>query len=179
MLPLILWGGTDINPNIYNEDPLIWTQKPDNPRDDKELYLIDMAVENKQPIVGVCRGAQLLCAYNGGNLYQHVEIPGMATAHVTGSDGQVRRALVDHHQVMILPKKDVSLLGWQITKPVKAYKTNTEYDLITLIPQVAYFPKINALAIQPHPEWMQQTDPFVIWINNICSNLLGVKENVF
>ena len=179
MSPLILWGGTDISPSIYNKRKLKYTQTPDVERDDKELFLIDKAIEYKTPIIGVCRGAQLLCAYTGGSLYQHVELQPMATVDIICSDGQTRKAKVDHHQVM-KPNKDSVTIAWQyLNKPVKAHISDDHAIELQFIPQVVYWPKINAIGIQPHPEWMNKTDPFVKWINLLCHTLLGVNKHVF
>ena len=178
--PLILWGGVDINPSLYNEERNPRTQIPNDKRDEEELRDIDYAIEDDRPIIGVCRGAQLLNVYNGGSLYQHVELKPMATVDITCSDGNIRKAMVDHHQVMIPPTRGAIPLAWQILdKPVKAYQETDKPELIKIIPQVIYFPEIKGLAIQPHPEWMQQSDPFVKWINQLCFNLLGVTEPCF
>lgn len=176
--PLILWGGTDINPNIYNQDKLVWTQPPDNKRDEHELTELDWALFDGRPIIGVCRGAQLICAWAGGQLYQHVTLPSMNYVDVLTSGGHKYKAKVDHHQVMI-PPKDAELLAWQYASyedNVRAYLTNDDWVRLHVIPQVVFFPAYKALAIQPHPEWMLPNDPFVQWINAIAFDLLGVKN---
>lgn len=176
---LLLHGGTDISTNIYGQTPNPKTQRPDVQRDEEELFQIDKAIEWGMPIIGVCRGAQLLTAYSGGSLYQHVELKPMSTITLQCSDGVERQAAVDHHQVMN-PNSGV-MLAWQnIPQGVKAYKESLSvYDILKQIPQVIHYPKLHALAIQPHPEWMQKDSEFVLWINNLCKTLLGVKANVF
>ena len=175
--PLILWGGTDIDPSIYNQKPLKWTQKPDLARDKKELEQLDVASFEDRPIIGVCRGAQLITAWiDGGELYQHVELQPMTTVDITTNGGHKYRAKVDHHQVMI-PSSEGTVLAFQmLDKPVKAWISDTEYDLIKFIPMVVYYPVYKAIAIQPHPEWMNPDDPFVEWINSVIKTLLGVNK---
>lgn len=71
---LVLQGGTDVDPNKYGEtniDPLRW--KNDPIRDDFEILLIEKAMKKNIPILGICRGAQLLNVYFGGSLHQDVE----------------------------------------------------------------------------------------------------------
>lgn len=174
----MLWGGTDINPEIYNETPLKYTDTPDITRDDKELYEIDMAIQDKKPIIGVCRGAQLLCAYNSGSLYQHVELPKMSTVFLNCIDGNIRPAKVDHHQVM-RPSGGVLLATQILSSPAKAFIANDTWVDLKRIPMVYWWPESRSLAIQPHPEWMNQRESFIMWVNSLCTNLLGVTKNVF
>ena len=58
---LLLHGGVDINPRCYGQKPLPQTQSPDTLRDAKEFAAVAMAFATDMPIVGICRGAQLLC----------------------------------------------------------------------------------------------------------------------
>lgn len=67
---LLLTGGYDINPAQYGEDPIPQLQAIHPKRDASELALIEAALEKGIPILGVCRGMQLLNVYYGGTLYQ-------------------------------------------------------------------------------------------------------------
>lgn len=69
---LLLAGGTDIHPDSYREafDPEL-THEPDSVRDRFELALVAVARERSLPILGVCRGFQLLNVAYGGSLAQH------------------------------------------------------------------------------------------------------------
>ena len=60
---LILWGGEDISPSIYNQD-VVHARAPKSPsiRDQCEITMFKAAVKLGIPIIGVCRGAQLACA---------------------------------------------------------------------------------------------------------------------
>lgn len=176
--PLILWGGTDIDPTIYGQKPLKWTDKPDIDRDNKELQDIDLAVLNKQPIIGVCRGAQLLCAYNGGTLAQHSDIvrPHKGFAMLTTEDGNFK-APVDHHQIMV-PQGNFIILADEEIKHVR-WKSDTESCTKGYIPHVVYYPDTNSLAVQPHPEWADHDSVFIVWLNRIITNYLGIKYHVF
>lgn len=71
---LLLTGGTDIYPGKYgkeNDTSRCW--EPDFKRDSIELALIKAALEQKKPILGICRGLQLLNVYHGGSLY--IDLP--------------------------------------------------------------------------------------------------------
>lgn len=67
---LILSGGYDINPSLYNEEPMEKLGEILPKRDTFEMKLIKYAVELKKPILGICRGMQLLNVYFGGTLFQ-------------------------------------------------------------------------------------------------------------
>ena len=68
---VVLHGGSDVAPEPYGENPIgYWLG--DKIRDDYELKVIDFAYKNKKPILGVCRGCQILNVYFGGTLYQDI-----------------------------------------------------------------------------------------------------------
>ncbi|GAB7050690.1 gamma-glutamyl-gamma-aminobutyrate hydrolase family protein [Catenuloplanes indicus] len=68
---LLLAGGADIGPGLYGEEPAAVTDsRPD--RDAGEVALLTAALRTGLPILGVCRGMQLLAAVHGGRLHQHL-----------------------------------------------------------------------------------------------------------
>lgn len=66
---LILSGGSDINPMLYGEDEDAHNTPLDKERDAFELEMIDKAYKRKIPILGICRGAQLINIYFEGTLH--------------------------------------------------------------------------------------------------------------
>ena len=69
---LLLSGGGDINPLYLHEEPIPQLQDVDPVRDESELALLRIASERQLPIMGICRGHQLLNAAFGGTLYQDI-----------------------------------------------------------------------------------------------------------
>lgn len=65
----ILQGGVDLAPETYGETP-IGRWKGDVHRDQYELAILDFAIKNNKPILGICRGFQLMNVYFGGKLFQ-------------------------------------------------------------------------------------------------------------
>ncbi|UOF80614.1 gatase1 [Caudoviricetes sp.] len=167
--PLVLWGGVDISPTIYKQKSLSFTQRPDKERDYVEITAIEEHINGGIPIVGVCRGAQLLCAVNGGTLYQHSE-PHNHNHSLSTLDGKIfERVSAGHHQIM-RPAGDFVLHAWN-PSPVLVWKDEENKHFKNNTAEVVYWPKTKCLAIQPHPEWAGKPDPFVIWINSLMKEL--------
>ena len=70
---LMLAGGRDIDPLTYGARPDPHTTEPSPERDRFELALASTALERDMPLLGVCRGMQMLNVACGGTLLQHVE----------------------------------------------------------------------------------------------------------
>ncbi len=71
---LLLTGGEDINPVYYGEgDQMERCGKPDCYRDTLEMAVLHAAMKRKIPILGICRGSQLINVANKGSLV--IDIP--------------------------------------------------------------------------------------------------------
>ena len=71
---LILQGGADVCPESYGEPYLNREMWPgDRHRDQYELSLVDFFFKQKKPILGICRGFQILNVYFGGTLHQDIQ----------------------------------------------------------------------------------------------------------
>jgi putative glutamine amidotransferase len=69
---LLLAGGVDVGPATYGADPAEHTDAPNEERDAFELALTRRALERELPVLGICRGMQLMNVAAGGTLHQHV-----------------------------------------------------------------------------------------------------------
>ena len=70
VLVLILQGGADVSPQAYGEEPLRPEWNGDAVRDAYELELVHEFMEARKPILGICRGMQLINVALGGSLFQ-------------------------------------------------------------------------------------------------------------
>ncbi len=69
---LLLSGGADLDPERYEAVRHPKTQPADRARDDFELALLDAASALELPVLGICRGIQVLNVWRGGTLHQHL-----------------------------------------------------------------------------------------------------------
>ena len=69
---LIVTGGRDVDPATYGADPHPTTDVPARDRDAWEFALVRGALARGLPLLGICRGAQILNTVLGGTLHQHL-----------------------------------------------------------------------------------------------------------
>ena len=69
---LVLQGGADVSPTSYGETPLQPKWGGDRIRDDYEIALLDAFAERGKPVLGICRGLQLINVAFGGTLLQDI-----------------------------------------------------------------------------------------------------------
>lgn len=96
---LLLQGGSDVAPQSYGEEPLRPEWAGDASRDRYEIDLVNRAILSDKPVLGVCRGIQILNVALGGTLYQ--DIATQHPDHRTHRDWQVYDQL--RHEVDIEP----------------------------------------------------------------------------
>jgi putative glutamine amidotransferase len=103
---LVLQGGADVSPASYGEAPLQPEWSGDRIRDLYEIELFWECVFQGKPVLGICRGAQLINVALGGTLYQDIasQVEG-ALSHVD-PDAYDRNA----HEIEIIPGSGLAFL---------------------------------------------------------------------
>ena len=112
---LVLQGGADISPLAYGEEPLKPEWAGDPLRDGYEIELVRAFTAAGKPVLGICRGAQLINVALGGSLHQDIPAhrsddydqhahevrlePGSGLAQLYGETGP-RRVVSIHHQAI-------------------------------------------------------------------------------
>ncbi|MBP9839182.1 MAG: gamma-glutamyl-gamma-aminobutyrate hydrolase family protein [Proteobacteria bacterium] len=77
---IIIPGGVDVDPNLYHEEKIPQCGKVDPKLDSLELRLVKWCLEERKPLLGICRGIQILNVALGGSLYQDLPTQ-FPTAH--------------------------------------------------------------------------------------------------
>ncbi|WIG58519.1 MAG: Glutamine amidotransferase, class I [Ktedonobacterales bacterium] len=165
---LLLSGGGDVNPAFYGEDPIPACQPPEQERDEAELALTRAALADGLPILGICRGHQLLNIALGGSLYQDIPTQWQGKFLRHDCAGEVR----DHiaHSIQIAPGSQLaSILGTtetgvnsfhhQALKALGAGLRTVATSEDGVIEGIELPDRPFVLAVQYHPEAMEATDP--------------------
>ena len=87
---LIIAGGADVNPSRYGAEPGPHTATWRDDRDVSELALLDAAEDLGLPVLGICRGMQMMATRAGGALHQHLPDLVGHVSHSPGSDSYGR-----------------------------------------------------------------------------------------
>ncbi|HOW22178.1 MAG TPA: gamma-glutamyl-gamma-aminobutyrate hydrolase family protein [Sedimentibacter sp.] len=95
---LLFSGGNDISPLIFGEDPIREVKVIDYDRDDFEIKLFKKAASKNMPILGICRGSQVINVAAGGSLYQDIYVQKDGTR---GHKPEFESAWYPHHRVSI------------------------------------------------------------------------------
>jgi putative glutamine amidotransferase len=162
---LVLSGGGDIDPARYGAKPAPETGTPRGERDTAELALFGRALSLDLPVLGICRGLQLINVARGGSLHQHLPsvvgndehaptaggygshevrvAPGTKLAEILGLTGKGEQLPVvvptHHHQAADALGDGLTATAWAADGTVEA---------VELDPHVHRF----VVAVQWHPE---------------------------
>ena len=161
---LILSGGHDVYPLNYGQEPHKSLGEVFPERDEFDYLLYNLAKEMDIPILGICRGTQIIATAEGGTLYQDLSLidgalkhsqghsPAMPSHHITinkdsklyGIIGEERIAVNSHHhQTVNNPGDDMVITATADDGVVEAIEHKTAKFIV---------------AVQWHPEMMHASD---------------------
>ncbi|QLC74149.1 gamma-glutamyl-gamma-aminobutyrate hydrolase family protein [Pseudomonas sp. LPB0260] len=153
---LIIGGGDDIGPEHYGGE-ITAKVRSDPERDELEMRWIERALEQGIPLLGICRGAQLINVVLGGNLHQDIRAmrvhtynrPGLlptkqvrvdAESRLAGLCGKARlRVNSLHHQAVRQPGEGLRVVAWDLDNIVQAVEAADGRPII---------------GVQWHPEYL-------------------------
>lgn len=153
---LIVSGGPDISPANYNEEPGPMTTEFYPEQDYSEMGLIERALERDMPLLGICRGMQILSVAHGGRMHQHLDTTpgheghggffGKSTEHgvVVERGSQLASIMGDSFTVNSLHHQGVSDAG--------SLEVSARADHDGLIEGVERKDKKFCIGVQWHPE---------------------------
>jgi len=157
---LVMVGGDDVNPSFYKEKTIPKVNEIDSVRDIYDLILLKLATDRNIPVLGICRGQQVMNVAFGGTLFQDIPL-------------QVKASNINHKQTepreqpthMVTIEKDsrlASVLG------VTEYKINSYHHQSVrkiapgfrivakspdgIIEAIEAYPHRPIMGVQWHPE---------------------------
>jgi putative glutamine amidotransferase len=178
---LILQGGSDVCPRTYGEEPLNPLWSGDAVRDAYEIELLRESMDLNKPVLGVCRGAQVINVGLGGTLYQDIETQRPQAHKHRNWD------IYDQHfhAINVLPDTGLaSLYPGQTTVRVNSVHHQAVKDLAPglRVEAVAQDGVIEAvrwtqsaeyvLGVQWHPEYQDPSDPSLMPAQPILDEFL-------
>lgn len=164
---IILSGGGDIDPEIFNGRPHPNVYGIDNERDFLEIELVRQASQSQKPFLGICRGAQVINVAFGGTLFTDIaaqvpdserhdfypKIPRDKIAHeIKIQNGSLLRKLTGK------PSLAVNSLHHQGIDQISAYLQPSAYSADGLVEAVELRDHPFGLGVQWHPEWLVDTE---------------------
>ncbi len=162
---IVITGGADVWPERYGATPAPTAEPAETERDDFELATLDAANAASLPVLGICRGLQVINVHAGGTLHQHVPAHARYDVAINGpihdvaiSEGSaLGRLYGTSHQVNSLHHQTVDHLGNNLLVTASHEDGTVEGIEHTTLP---------ILAVQWHPEMLDtcEGDPLFGWI---------------
>ena len=173
---ILFTGGEDVDPSIYGKRKHPETHS-NLKRDLKEKEIFEK-IRPDQLAVGVCRGSQLLCALNGGNLVQDCSGHALYTTHpIYSFEGDMVYEITStHHQMQYpfdLPNNEYQILYYGVDgRDFRGDGIDSRY-LNGCNPEVVLYKRPGlpkCLAIQGHPE-MIPNSPVAKMLDKLIKSL--------
>lgn len=167
---LLIPGGVDMDPRTYGEEPHERLGRTDPARDRTELQLATWAVEDKKPLLGLCRGVQVLNVACGGTLVQDIEaqLPGALKHDYFPNFGFERDHLAHDvtlargsrlREAMELDRIKVNSMHHQAIKTVGAGLQVTATAPDGVVEALELDDEAFIVGVQWHPEVFELSDP--------------------
>ncbi|GAA3960646.1 gamma-glutamyl-gamma-aminobutyrate hydrolase family protein [Allohahella marinimesophila] len=173
---VIIGGGDDIDPQLYGDDESELA-KIDTQRDAFEVEMIRQAIERKTPLMGICRGMQLINVVLGGTLFPDIR-PMRAITSNRRTPFPLKTALIQpksrlgriidvhayenririnslHHQAIDQLGNQLEVAGRDLDQLVQAVESNAEQFII---------------GVQWHPEYLPYLRPHRRLFRNLISS---------
>jgi len=161
---ILLPGGGDVPIQYYESSVDVI---PQNHRDSNELLLIDYAIKRDIPILGICRGMQMLNGYFSGKITRcsKHDIHPVAENHAikTTNDGSLYMTNSFHQDVIHSNYLSPSF------RAIAVHETENHIEAMVGIEHYI-------LGIQWHPERMENSEPCYEYTNTLINSLLEKKE---
>lgn len=170
---LVFYGGEDISPALYGETVAGSHSRNLPSGRDKFETLVFQHAKGVIPMLGICRGAQLITALTGGKLWQHVD--NHSGPHpIVLPDGSRIMTNSLHHQMM-RPTIEMEIIA--TTENALSPKKRNMHGIFENDqpePEICYHPEVKAILVQGHPEYYGAPDDLVTTTRNLVRKYCGV-----
>jgi putative glutamine amidotransferase len=147
---IVIAGGGDIGPAHYGALPHPKTEATVPDRDEWEIAIADAAIRTNVPILGICRGMQVVNVASGGTLHQHVPdlvghevhsgpADGFGRHKIRVTSGELLRGILPggeyfdvpthHHQAVDMPGAGLTAVAWADDGVIEAIESATGFTL--------------------------------------------------
>ena len=160
---VLFTGGEDVAPAYYGEAQDERCQEPDRERDFFEIHLARAALSKRTPVLGICRGLQVLNVAAGGTLYQDIECrPGTMGYHAADSANRQKLVHAVHilagtrlHSIMGVAESRVTSTHHQFVKDLApGFRVSAESQEDGIVEGIERPDHPFLVAVQWHPEPM-------------------------
>lgn len=163
---LLIPGGVDTAPCFYGEEPVAAVTTTDRRLDRFEIAMVRLALERDKPVLGICRGMQLLNVVFGGSLIQ--DIPTQVPGAICHSQKTLTRDEPFHH-ISLVKDSNLARMLWRDRLDTNTFHHQAVRKVGQGLVPVAHSadgiiegvetPNGRVLGVQWHPECMAKEDP--------------------
>lgn len=163
---LLLTGGADVAPLLYGEQPYLKVTNTCRSNDLVEMALLRQAIAQGKPVLGICRGIQIINVCLGGTLYQDIPVQtGSTICHYQAAEARGEMT----HTVQVEPDSWLARILGSTQVEVNSYHHQCVKDLAPGLRAVIHAPDGliegvenedgSILAVQWHPESLYALSP--------------------
>ncbi|OQB34700.1 MAG: putative glutamine amidotransferase [Candidatus Hydrogenedentes bacterium ADurb.Bin179] len=183
---LLLPGGIDVDPARYNEAPHPKLEKTDAGLDALEWRVLEFARDNRLPVLGICRGHQVINVFYGGSLYQDIPSQHRGDTKVKHRGGKGMHEITIAkdsllHTLLDTERYEVNTYHHQAVKTLAPGFRKTAWTDDGSIEAIESTGEVFVLGVQFHPEKLLETKPelkvvFARFVQEIRENAKALSQ---
>ncbi len=162
---LLICGGYDVDPKLYQREKHEKTELYTHEVDQDDLRLLDSFIKRKKPILGICRGLQIINVYFGGTLCQHFE----ANEHEESAHMHMIHTVKGSRMASLL--KDTAIVNSFHHQCVEILGAHLQVSAVAMDGRIEAFEHetLPLLAVQWHPERLEQ-EPVIPYFSQLLDD---------